>query len=494
MNEQENPNKVFIMKFGGSCLTEPSDFKQIKSIIRTYYQQNSIPISIILVVSALKGVTDLLIEVTNLASKGSGHDVISRLKQIEEIHEEYIDLLFEENFKVTNSAKGELQLILHQLAKVLEEVEEFGIIPYFIDYVMSFGEKLCATLVNLYLKQENFTSSVFFGEELIITNSEYNKAIPNLQHTQARINQKLLPLLLNNRNHQVIVITGFIGRNKIGYTTTLGRGGSDFTATIIGRMLFDLNLFHEGRIILWKDVPGVLSGNPEYIQDPHLIQKLNYKEAKEIAVLGAKILHPKCISIIEDQMIPIEIRHFHKPKSSNFTYISSQSMEIPIKGIEITKSSYLIILKSPFLFQESTFLMELFSYFIKKNWHISLFQQTFSQNRLLLCSKDSNIRKKLEEFCYKSQIQREWLKISIESVGIITIITESFYQAEIVSKIGQILKKHGIQIHGILQDYNGITVSIVLNREFIPIVANEINLIFSDECNKDGYAKKKTEE
>ncbi|RLI65113.1 MAG: hypothetical protein DRO88_05470 [Promethearchaeia archaeon] len=477
MNTQNKYN--VIMKFGGSCLSQPEDFSQIKQILTSYFKKESKPTTIIVVVSALKGVTDLLIELTHLASTGCDHQVIARIKKIEEIHEQFIDNLFEESLKVTNSAKGELQGILHDLSTVLEEVAEFGIVPYFIDYIMSFGEKLCATLVNLFLSQENFSSKVFFGEDLIITNSEYNKAVPDLEHTRARIIQKIVPLLDNNWNHQILVITGFIGRNEIGYTTTLGRGGSDFTATIIARMLHDAQKFENGRIILWKDVPGVLSGNPEYIQAPHLISRLNYTEAKEIAVLGAKILHPKCISIIENQQIPIELRAFRQPESSEFTLISSSKVSLPIKGIEIDANAYLIILESPFLFHEMAFMQELFSFCNHNKLQLSLLQQSYSQNRLLISTIDIDMKEKLKKFQKNGHIPEEWLQIYAQPAGIITIITDQKHQAEIIAKIGKILQHSGISAHGILQDYQGITVSVVVPRINVTEIANAINLSYS---------------
>lgn len=485
MNLKNLDKNTLIMKFGGSCLAHPEDFKQIKQILAGYLHKEDNITTIIVVVSAITGVTDKLIELTRLASKGSDHQVISGLKEIERIHENFIDVLFDKNLKGTNSAKGQLQKMLNQLATVLEEVAEFGIIPYFIDYVMSFGEKLCATLVHLYLSQENFSSRLFFGEDLIITNSEYNKAVPDLEHTRQRIAQKVVHLIDNNWNHQILVVTGFIGRNEIGYTTTLGRGGSDFTATVLARMLFDLKKFSGGRVILWKDVPGILSGNPAHIKDPQLIHRLSYTEAKEIAVLGAKILHPKCISIIEHQNIPIEIRTFKQPDSSEFTLISVKTDEIPIKGIEIEQDCLLICLESPLLLREQKFIGEIFSYCAESRLDVSLIQQSYSQNRLLLTSKDPDASVKLERFRDQINIPKEWLSITSQMVGIITIIADPNNQTEIITKLGEILFSKAAHPKGILQDYLGISVSVVIPGEYLTEIANEINLSFFENIKEN---------
>lgn len=466
-----------INKFGGSCLTRPEDFHRVLHIIQKQLQSPNEQKSIINVVSALNGVTDLLIEVTKLASEGQIHQVFTIMNQIESKHFSFVEELFLDNLKELNKAKNEIQYLLRQLSSVLEEVEEFGIIPYFIDYVMSFGEKLCALLLHLFLTKENFNSSLFYGEDLIITNDEFNNAIPDLHYIEKRMSDKLLPLLDKPQENQIVCFTGFIGRNKIGYTTTLGRGGSDFSATILGRVLFDLGYFSAGKIILWKDVAGILTGNPKIIENPTLIHQINYREAKEISILGAKILHPKCVAIIEDQKIPVEIRNFNEPDNLKYSIISQDTSKVAIKGIEIMPERLLVILESPFLLRSAKFASQFDDFLAQNAIQVLISIESLSKNRKSIIIDEPDFSTFNELFYVHTKTPKEWLQITGEKIGGLTIISERRYQASILMHLGKILFDLKIDFLSISQDPSGISTSIFVQPKFVKKIANALNCI-----------------
>ena len=142
-----------------------------------------------------------------------------------------------------------------KINEILSEIAEFGKKPYFMDYIMSMGERMSTYLMHLYTKIINDGASVFVnGEEIIITNSNYNSALPYWEYTNARIKNLMAEKVLNPNDNTIFCVTGFIGRNRIGYTTTLGRGGTDFTATIISRALYDCDPDNvKVRVVLWKE-------------------------------------------------------------------------------------------------------------------------------------------------------------------------------------------------------------------------------------------------
>ncbi|MHA1672660.1 MAG: aspartate kinase [Promethearchaeota archaeon] len=500
-HQTSQPGPEFIvMKFGGSCLAQPKDFQKLLQII-VEPRQNSIKSkSLFIVVSALQGVTDMLIKVTEFASKGEITEVFAILDNLQSLHGKFIETLFAENLKARNLAHHEIQELLGTLALILEEVEEFGVIPYFIDYISSFGEKLCAKLLHLFLCKEGLESALFYGEDLIITNDEYLNALPDFEHTYRRVHNKLLPILEKTQANHLFCITGFIGRNKIGYTTTLGRGGSDFTATILARMLFETKLYSTGKIILWKDVDGLLSGNPEFIESPRLIRRINYREAKEIAVLGAKILHPKCLAIIENQEIPVEIRNFQNPESGNFTTISVDSTPIPIKGIELWEKRTLITFKSAILLQNPAFLAKVFQYFAEKNISCLWVLQSISQNTLslLVDEIDQDINHDIihdsthaialdknsfsEQFLEYCQFPHDWIEIILQETSVVTIISEERYQSYILQQLGALMSDitvNGSLPYFIVQESSGISTSLLIPHKYLLETANAINL-FSD--------------
>ena len=141
---------------------------------------------------------------------------------------------------------------------------------------------------------------------------------PIYKLTNARVKRLLIPLLENPKKNSIICITGFIGRNKIGNITTLGRGGSDYTATILAHSIYETGHDQDIKVILWKNVDGLLAINPDYIPQTSLIRYLDYEEAKHIANFGAKVLHPKCLEAIEKNRIPLEIRNFEKNKGNGY--------------------------------------------------------------------------------------------------------------------------------------------------------------------------------
>jgi len=309
---------IIVMKFGGSCLVDKTAFKKILTITNIYKDVKKI-----FVVSALKGITDLL-----LATAQGLEDIKITDKNISIIEKKHLDVIediFEDDTEQYSKAKDWIDEKLSELDDAFADIKEFGLEPYYRDYVLSFGEVLSTYILNQYLLSRGLDSVFIPANKIIITNDEFNNAYPLYDLTNSRIKKLLLPLIENPKKDVIMCLTGFIGRNKIGYITTLGRGGSDYTATILAHSLYSIGNDKNIKVVLWKDVDGLLAINPKYAPESSLIKNLDYDEAKHIANFGAKILHPKCLEAIEKFKIPLELRNFDKPLSENFTEISERS-------------------------------------------------------------------------------------------------------------------------------------------------------------------------
>ena len=477
LNQTENSfsideivNPIHIMKFGGSCLHDAESFKQIKLITELYASDCKIYVS-----SALHGITELLIKTSKFASENKSHDVSELIKIIETRHSNLIEALFEGKLKARNEAQKRLQEILLNLLTVLEDIKEFGITPYFTDYIMSFGEKLSNFLLSSYLSNENYYVVSFIGEDLIITNDRFNDALPNLCHTKKRIKERLLPLLYQNIRSPIICITGFIGRNKIGYTTTLGRGGSDFSATIIARCLHDLNPNLEIKVSLWKDVDGILTSNPNYVSSPQLIPELTYQEAKEMAYIGAKVLHPKCLEIIEKQNIPIEIKNFNFPNQKEYTQISQKSSSNNIKGLNVVENVELISISSPTLINVPGFLGKVFSLLGKHGININMISQSCSQIGISFAIEQFHLEQTLQLLTADKNLPSEWISISHQPVGIIAIIGSDIFLPESIMNIYTSIAQLGISPISIAKNDKGMNLSIALPESSLQQTVNLIN-------------------
>lgn len=476
MNNQAAP--ILIMKFGGSCLKSPKDFERVLLILKNYSDCR-----LILVVSALNSITDLLIKVTELASQKRIKEVYDILTHIKTYHEDFITHLFSTDLKSLHHAQDQIQQILSKLISVLEEIEEFGIIPYFIDYVVSFGEKLSCTLLHYYLETKGYSSQKYFGEDFLITNNEFNNALPDFLHTKQRILQKWGPILkinhFDNEKHPVICVTGFIGRNKIGYTTTLGRGGSDFTATIIARNLIDIEGYSNCKVILWKDVDGILLGDPAHSINPPLLHKISYSEAKAIAALGAKVLHPKCITILENTNVTIEIRNFHKSIDSPYTLISKNSSNIHVKGMGLLMDQIFLSIETPSLINEPRLFTIIYENFINNKILCRIFHKSTLQNYFSFVINAEDLDRSLSLIRNDPNVPHEWIEIKTQSVGIITILTDGASRPFVLMKISQILEK--MQLTPIFISYgdNGISFSLIFPQDVIKEVHSQLNLQIS---------------
>ncbi|MFW9990100.1 MAG: hypothetical protein ACFFC3_15760, partial [Candidatus Odinarchaeota archaeon] len=279
---------IIIMKFGGSCLVDQTAFGKILNITNIYKNTKKVYVA-----SALNGVTDLLLK-TAIGLENE-KDTDKNMALIEKRHIDLIEQIFEEETEYYLKVKDWIDKKLSELEDTFADIKEFGLEPYYKDYVLSFGEILSTYILNQYLLSNEFYSVFIPTNKLIITNDEFNNAYPLYELTNARAKKLMIPLLENPNKDIIICLTGFIGRNKMGYITTLGRGGSDYTATIIARALYNVGIDNNIKVILWKDIDGLLAINPKYVPDSSLIRNLDYNEAKHIANFGAKIIHPKCL-------------------------------------------------------------------------------------------------------------------------------------------------------------------------------------------------------
>jgi aspartate kinase len=471
LNQKDNLKiPIQIMKFGGSCLIDENSFKQIKQITELY--QNG---SKIYVLSALHGITELLIRTSILAHENKPDQLSELIKIIETRHSILLESIFERKTNEYNKVQKKLQEILTSLTNVLEEVKEFGLTPYFTDYIMSFGEKLSNFLLSSYLSNEKYDVISLNGEDIIITNDTFNNALPNLSHTKRRIKERLFPSLFQDNLSPIICIPGFIGRNKIGYTTTLGRGGSDFTATIIARCLYELNPELEIKVILWKDVDGILTSNPNYVSTPQLIPKLTYQEAKEMAYVGAKVLHPKCLEIIEQQNISIDIRNFNFPNRDYHTEISQNFTSNKIKVVNIVEDLELITISSPTLITIPGFLGNLFTLLGNNGVNINMMSQSCSQIGISFTIERLQLGNVLDLLTSDKNLPSEWISVSHQPIGIIAIIGNDLFLPESIIKISESFAHLGISPLSIAQNYKGMNLSITLPESSLKQAVNLLN-------------------
>jgi len=449
---------IIIMKFGGSCFIDKNAFKKIFNILKIYKDEKKI-----VVASAFSGITELLL---NTAQNVNNSRIIEdNISILEKKHLNMIEQILKEDTKHYEKAKDWVDEKLSELEDAFADIKEFGLEPYYQDLILSFGEILSTYILNQYILSKGLESVYIPANKVIITNDEFNNAYPFYTLTNERTRRLIIPLLENPKKDVIICITGFIGRNKIGYTTTLGRGGSDYTATILARSIHEVGIDKNITVILWKDVDGLLTINPKFVPQSTLIRNLDYNEAKHIANFGAKILHPKCLEAIEKHKIPLELRNFNKPlQKFDFTKISVLTDKNEIKGISTVEDAVIITVISGSLVDVPGVLAKIFKVMSKKRISVSLVAQSASEISTSFIVKGIEAQKAVDAL-NSSGYFSDFFEIKFEDVAIINITGFKILENSTKAIIFQALEKKNIHVKALTQSTEELNLSLVIERQ-----------------------------
>lgn len=286
------------MKFGGTSVGDASRIAKVVEIVREAADHSDL----VVVVSALAGVTNRLVEAADRAEAGQGERVGSIFNEIRGAHEAVANALLH-----SDSLRSRIQQEIVRLAeegRTLCGDAASGLTGAMRDSVLSLGERLSAPIVAAALSESGIRSESIEATELVVTNACHGSAEPVMDATRRRCEARLQPLL---EQRTVPVVTGFIGATIDGALTTLGRGGSDYSATILGAAL------DADEVIIWTDVDGLMTADPRLVPDACTISEISYQEAAEFARCGAKVLHPKTLSPVECCGVPVLIRNTFAP-------------------------------------------------------------------------------------------------------------------------------------------------------------------------------------
>jgi len=289
---------VIIMKFGGASLADTDNFSNVCGCVMKALDSDPI-----IVVSAMKGVTAALIDAISHSEKREPEQAEKLLETIGQKHRVVIeDLCLDANRKskaldFLDEVLEELRSICHGISALKEST------PRAQDYVLSFGEKLSASILAAVLG-ESIKVQTVFGEEIIITDDQFGSAYPRYDLTIKQGCKRLLEVLDSGR---IPLVAGFTGATEKGETTTLGRGGTDFSATIIGSCM------EVSEVWFMKEVDGIMSADPRVVPEARSITAMNYREVAELSFFGAKVLHPISIHPLKEKAIPAFIKNVYNP-------------------------------------------------------------------------------------------------------------------------------------------------------------------------------------
>ncbi len=302
------------MKFGGTSVEDTAAHQRLAAIVNERIDR--LPV---VVVSALRGVTDALLQSVNSASQGDPEAGMALLDPHLDRHNVIAeDLLGGEDREEINRTVQEARAELHNLLRIVSAHP--GTRLPLQDEIVSFGERLSARLTAATLRARGVAGELVDARRCIRTTDEHTAAAPIMDRTREHTRAEILPLLEQRR---VPVLGGFIGSAESGATTTLGRGGSDYSGALIGASL------DASEIQIWTDVTGFLTADPRVVPDAHPLSRLSYAEAAELAFFGAKVLHPKTIQPAVESRIPVRVCNSRQPDLPG-TLINGTS--VPARG------------------------------------------------------------------------------------------------------------------------------------------------------------------
>ena len=316
--------KTVVMKFGGVLVQDAAAIMQAAQLVVQAAHKNT---RTVVVVSAMAGVTDGLLDLADMARQGHSAEIAQAVDLLEKRHENAVQTVFSSTpAMAVQPMVDEEHALFASLRQTLAGVAMLHeLTPRSRDLIVSFGERCSAPIMAAALRSAGLKSrSLTGGEAGIVTDDTFGSAAPLLDVSRRTVPRALTPLL----DHGLTpVVTGFVGANKEGVITTLGRGGSDYTATILGACL------PADEVWIWKEVDGVMTADPKLVPDAVRVPALSYREVMELAWFGAKVLHPMTVAPVQEAGIPIRIRSAFLPDSPGTIVRAEAPKAGPVKAV-----------------------------------------------------------------------------------------------------------------------------------------------------------------
>ncbi|MBW2979793.1 lysine-sensitive aspartokinase 3 [Candidatus Woesearchaeota archaeon] len=425
---------MIVMKFGGSSVANAEKIKDVANIVKSRLDKKPV-----VVVSAVKGITDKLIETANAAV--DGENTSNLLKEIGDKHDQIIADL--------NLDKDIVKKNLDEFRQVIEDIEEASeASTQAMDLVQSFGERMSSKLVAAHLNSIGVKAQAFDAWDIgMITNANFGKAEP-LNDSYKKIDDHVKKLDL------VPIVTGFIGKTPEGTVATLGRGGSDYTAAIIGAAV------GSEEIQIWTDVNGVMTSDPRVIKEAKTIPQISFAEASELAYFGAKVLHPKTIIPAMKKDIPVRVLNTYEPTHKGTVIVrkSEKSKEV-IKAIACKKSVLLVSIVSTRMIGAHGFLARVFDIF-----------EDYAKSIDMIATSEASISLTVDKEESMDQIAEQLKEIADVKVekgkAIVCVVGEGMYHIPgIAGKIFTTLGKAKVNVEMISQGASEINVSFIVDDD-----------------------------
>ncbi|NRA93030.1 MAG: bifunctional aspartate kinase/homoserine dehydrogenase I [Psychroserpens sp.] len=462
-----------VLKFGGTSVGSANNINQVISILEEQSKQNKV----IAVVSAIGGITDKLLDAGDLAQR-KDKSYKDAFNSIQRTHLKLVETLIPKKNKEVLKALETKLTELKDLLDGLFLINELS--PRTSDKLVSFGELLSSYIISETMKSRNMNVSRKNTQELIITNSNFTKAEVNYKITNSNIKS-----YFKTAEEQITILPGFVSKSDQNEITTLGRGGSDFTAAIIAAAL------KVKQLEIWTDVSGMYTANPKLVRQAFPIEHLSYQEAMELSHFGAKVLYPPTVQPVLDLKIPIQIKNTLKPEAKG-TIITSESetkFKHPIKGITHINNISLLTLQGSGMVGIPGFSKRLFETLAQEKINIIFITQASSEHSICfgIDDADADAAKAAIDDSFENEISLHKIDpIIVESgLSIVALIGDNMKSYQGISgKMFSTLGKNNINIRAIAQGASERNISAVIEESDVKKALNVLHERFFEVQTK----------
>jgi aspartate kinase len=451
---------TLVMKFGGTSVGSAQAIRETAVLIVQTKQAWG---QVVVVASGMgskpEKVTDLLLHGAHAAAKGDGETYKRNATLMRQIHREVIESLL--------ALDGERQAISTENGRFLERYEALcqavyvlgELSPRALDAIGGMGEQMAVQILAAYLRQQGYGAAAVDAVELIVTDNNFLNASPVTAETNQKVQKRLRPLLADGI---IPVVTGFIGATKEGITTTLGRGGSDYTGAILGEAL------QADEVWIWTDVDGVMTADPRIVPTAKSIPALSYREVSELAFYGAKVLHPKTIRPCIENNIPLRIKNTFNPTHPG-TVIVPDSPEANggIKAVTAIKNLSLITVEGKGMLGVPGIAARTFGAVARGAESVLLISQASSEQSICFAATEDASAKIIAgleaEFAaelHRQDIDRIW---AMEPVSIVTVVGAGMrHTPGIAGRLFMALGNASVNVVAIAQGSSECSISVVV--------------------------------
>lgn len=426
---------LIVQKYGGSSVKDAERIRNVTSIIKnTYEKLGKKPKSLLVVLSAAGGITDMLINAAKTPDD----------RERQKIFNEILD----RHKKICSDLEIDYDIVSDLLIEAKEYIEDEDSTKKTMDVVQSFGERLSTRILSAYLNKVGIPSKQWDAYDAgVVTNDEFGNA-EILPETYTNIKKKL------GKFEGVPVVTGFIGKTKKGDITTLGRGGSDYSGAIFGAAL-DADV-----VEIWTDVNGIMTADPRIVKNAKTVPVVSFSEASELAFFGAKVLHPKTILPVVKKDIPVKILNTYEPEHPGTIIVNrlDAQHEAPNKAIAFKKSIQVVNVNSLRMLDSYGFLAKMFEVFKKHKVSVDMIA-TSEVSVSITLEPNVDLSKVVEQLQEFSSV-----KVSKDKSLICVVGQTSNKTPGELGKIFTILGKEGINIEMISQGASEVNIAFVVNQ------------------------------